>query len=142
MHLIPSFRRAPIVLALLACACSSTLYLTLHGKPPGQPPQVLECAKQQITTLGYTLNALDTEANRVRAVKYDWQTRSADTQFRRRNDRLLVEIGGSATAPTALKIEAHTFAEYMTQRGPTEVEESASEGVKAAAQSILQTCGS
>lgn len=134
-------RLAPIALALLSSACSATLYLALNGKPASQPAEVFECVKQQIPVIGYSQASLDSEAQRVRAFKYDWESRSADTQFRRRVDRLLVEVKGSPTAPTVLKIEAHTFAEYMTQRGPTEVEESASAGVKTAAQAVLEACG-
>ena len=136
------FRRASIALALLSSACSATLYLALNGTPSRQPAEVFECVREQIPVLGYSQASLDTEAYRVKALKNDWETRSADTQFRRRVDRLSVEVQGSSTAPTVLKIEAHTFAEYGTQRGPTEVEESASAGVKAAAQSLLEACGS
>lgn len=138
----PGFRRALIVLAMLPSACSATLYVSLNGKPARQPAEVFECVKQQIPGLGYAQASVDAEAYRVRALKYDWESRSADTQFRRRVDRLSIEVQGASAAPTVLKIEAHTFAEYVTQRGPTEVEESASAGVKAAAHSLLEACGS
>lgn len=141
MQPISVFRSAPIALALLSSACSATLYVALNGKPARQPAEVFECVQKEVPALGYSQASLDTEAYRVKAFKYDWESRSADTQFRRRVDRLSVEVQGTASAPTVLKIEAHTFAEYVTQRGPTEVEESASAGVKAAADSLLEACG-
>jgi hypothetical protein len=39
-------------------------------------------------------------------------------------------------------VVAHTFAEYTTQRGPTEVEEKASSEVRSAAQELLERCRS
>jgi hypothetical protein len=55
-------------------------------------------------------------------------------------NKLEVEVAPQADGRTGLKVVGHTFAEYTTQRGPTEVEERASEEVRTAAQQVLERC--
>jgi hypothetical protein len=126
---------------LLSVGCGSTLYLAVKGMSPRPPAEVFDCVQKQIPVLGYDQTSMDAEAHRLTARKYNWETRFADSRFRRMNERLSIEIG-KAEAGAQLKIAAHTFAELMTQRGPTEVEQEASAGVKAAAQAIMEACGS
>jgi len=127
---------------LLPAACGSTLYLAFNGTSPRPPVEVFDCVKRQILVLGYSQTSFDVEEHRITARKDDWDTRSADTQFRRIVERLAIEVGSSAEGGAQLKIGAHTFAEFVTQRGPTEIEQSASPAVRAAAQSLLEACGS
>lgn len=127
---------------LLSVGCGSTLYLAANGRSPRPPVEVFDCVKSQILVLGYTQTSIDVENHRVTARRYDWETRSADTKFRRMVDRLSIEIGSSAGGGAHLRIGAHTFAELATQRGPTEIEQDASAGVRAAAQALLEVCGS
>ena len=61
-------------------------------------------------------------------------------QFRRMVHRLDIEVGPGANGQTSIEAQGHTFAEYATQRGPTEVEEKASAEVQDAARKLLQTC--
>jgi hypothetical protein len=128
-------------LLLLPAGCSGTLYLTIRGKSPREPKDVLECAKSQIPLLGYNQTSIDVEGHRITARKYDRDARLSDTRFQRMIERLSIEIG-KADGGAQLKIGAHTFAELMTQRGPTEVEQDASPGVRAAAQTLLEACSS
>ncbi len=108
---------------------------------PRPPVEVFDCVRNQIPVLGYAQTSMDVEGHRVTARKYEWETRYADSRFRRMIERLSIEIV-KAEAGAQLKIEAHTFAELMTQRGPTEVEQQASPGVQAAAKALLEACGS
>jgi hypothetical protein len=126
---------------LLPTGCASTLYLAIEGTSPRPPVEVFDCVRNQLPVLGYDQTSTDVEAHRVTARKYDYETRFADSRFRRMIERLSIEIG-KAEAGAQLKVGAHTFAELMTQRGPTEVEQQASAGVKAAAQAIMEGCGS
>ena len=139
--------RRPACLALCAslllpAGCGSTLYLAIKGTSPRPPVEVFDCVKGQILVLGYTQTSSDVEDHRITARKYDSGTRLADTQFRRMIERLLIEVGKSAQGSTQLKIDAHTFAELATQRGSTEIEQDASPAVRAAAQTLLEACGS
>jgi len=127
---------------LLSAGCAGTLYQTSGATSPRPPVEVFDCVRAQIPVLGYTLTSVDNEEHRVTARKYDWETRMADTQFRRMIERLSIELTPSAAGGAQLKIAAHTFAELMTQRGQTEIEHEASPAVKAAAQALLEACGS
>lgn len=125
---------------LLSIGCGGTLYLALNGVSPRPPAEAFDCVRSQIPVVGYDQTSGDIEGHRLTARKYDWETRSADIRFRRMIERLSIEIK-EAEAGAQLKIGAHTFAELMTQRGPTEIEQQASAGVKAAAQAIIEACG-
>jgi hypothetical protein len=130
-----------VAACLLLPACAGTLYLAMDGTSPRPPAEVFDCARSQVAALGYNQTSFDVERQRITAQKYDWETRMADTQFRRMIERLSVEVEGSAQGGARLRLGAHTFAELATQRGPTEVERDASPAVKAAAQALMDACG-
>jgi hypothetical protein len=133
-------RRAPVAVALLAAGCSGTLYLATDGRTPRPPAETFECVKVQVPLLGYSQTSIDVEDYRITARKYDKNARYADTRYRRTIERLVAEVAGSPEG-TRLKIEAHTFVELATQRGPTEIEQEASAEVKAAAEKLREECG-
>jgi hypothetical protein len=134
-------RHVLTVFLLLSAGCGGTMYLSVDGKSPRPPVEVFDCVKSQVQVLGYTQASIDVDAHRLTARKNDWDTRIADTQFRRMVDRLSIEVGKPADGSAPLKIKAHTFALLDTHRGPTEVEQEASQGVRAAAQALLEACG-
>jgi len=127
---------------LLPAGCASTLYLSTNGTSPRSPVEVFDCVKSQVPILGYTQTSFDVDNHRVTARKYDWETHLADSRFRRMVERLSIEVTSSAGGGAQLRIGAHTFAEFVTQRGPTEIEQSASPAVRAAVQKLLEACGS
>ena len=129
------------VWVLPLAGCAGTLYLAMDGTAPRPAVEVVDCVKGQIGVLGYTQTSHDVEKHRITAQKYDWDTRRSDTQFRRMIDRLKIEVRDSADKIAHLKVEAHSFADLATQRGPTEVENDASPAVKAAAQALMDACG-
>jgi hypothetical protein len=129
------------VTVLLAAGCSGTLYLATDGPAPRPPAEVFECVKGQIPQLGYTQTSIDAEDQRITARRYDKDARYADSRYRRTIDRLVAEVAGSSEGGARLKIEAHTFVELTTQRGPTEIEQEASAAAKAAAQKLRDECG-
>jgi len=98
--------------------------------------------KSQIPVLGYTQTSIDVENHRITARKYDREARFADTRFQRMIERLTIEVGSPAEGGAHLRIGAHTLAELATQRGPTEIEQSAAPGARAAAQKLPEVCGS
>jgi len=113
----------------------------MNGTSPRKPVEVFDCARDQVLLLGYKPESTDTDEHRITARKYDWETRSADTRFRRIVERLSIEVREGTAGGARLKIGAHTFAELATQRGPTEIEQSASPAVRGAAQKLLEACG-
>jgi predicted methyltransferase len=57
-------------------------------------------------------------------------------------DRLEIDVspGAGGDSVTVIAINARTFAETATQRGPTETQERTSETARQAAQTILDKC--
>ncbi|MFL5494832.1 MAG: hypothetical protein ACJ8DC_10665 [Gemmatimonadales bacterium] len=128
------------MLVLVACAqnyASPTRIMT-----DAAPQTVFECVRQQFGALEYKQTSYDTDALRINGTKIDLKTRRADTQFRRMLDKLEVDVSPDASGQTGLSVTARTFAEYTTQRGPTEVEEKPSSGVKSDAQRLIERCHS
>lgn len=136
--------RSPSWLAILVTivGCANAPYAsTLTASSPSAAPDVLQCVRNQLKTIGFAQTSIDVEDNRLTARKFDETARRADVQFRRMVERLEVEAspaGGEAV--TTLKVTPTTFAEYTTQRGPTEVQEKTSEQAQAAAQTLIQKC--
>jgi hypothetical protein len=97
---------------------------------------------KQMDALGYKRSSYDTDELRVNGSKIDPNAHRADTQFRRVLDKLEVDVGPQPDGKTSLQVVGHTFAEYTTQRGPTEVEEKASEQVRSDTQQLLKRCAS
>ena len=124
--------------ALTGCAHAYTSPTTV--KTSTAPGVVFDCVKQQIGVLGYKTSSIDTDALRVNATKIDLKTRRSDTQFRRILQKLEVEVAPGADGQTSLEVVPHTFGEYTTQRGPTEVEEKPMEAVTNDAHSLVEAC--
>ena len=124
--------------ALAGCAHAYTSPTTV--KTTTAPGVVFDCVKQQIGVLGYKTSSIDTDALRVNASKIDLKTRRSDTQFRRILQKLEVKVAPGADGQTSLEVVPHTFGEYTTQRGPTEVEEKPMEAVTNDARSLVEAC--
>jgi len=104
-------------------------------------PDAFACIREQIKKVGFTQESYDEVELRVTARKYNEQVRRPDVQFRRLVDRMLFDVGpGRGDTVTTIAVEARTFADLMTHRGPTEQQEEPSETVKEAARTILDRC--
>lgn len=106
------------------------------------PEQVFECVKQQLNALEYKQTSVDNDEFRVNGTKIDTKSRRSDTQFRRVLNKLEIDIGAEADGQTSLEVLPKTFAEYTTQRGPTEVQEQSSTEVLADAKTLQDRCKS
>jgi hypothetical protein len=128
--------------ALLLAGCGGHLASPVNARTSAGPEETFDCVKEQLKELGYKQNSIDTDARRITATKIDQKTRRSDTQFRRILNKLEVEVAPQADGQTGIQVTGRTFAEYTTQRGPTEVEEKASDEVRAAQQQIVERCRS
>ncbi|HEV7366725.1 MAG TPA: hypothetical protein VGN76_12835 [Gemmatimonadales bacterium] len=128
--------------ALLLAGCSQTLATPITAKTSAGPDATFDCVKQQLKELGYKQSSIDEDARRIIATKIDEKTRRPDTQFNRIRNRIEVEVAPQADGQTSIQVKGRTFAEYTTQRGPTEVEEKASDEVRAAQQQVAERCRS
>ena len=128
--------------SLLLAACGQQLATPISARTSAGPEPTFDCVKQQLKELGYKQSSIDTDAHRISGTKIDDKTRRADTQFRRMVNRIDVEIAPQADGQTSIDVRGHTIAEYATQRGPTEVEEKASNEVTTAQKQIVERCRS
>ncbi len=126
---------------LLAGACGGTYFTTLTASPAASPSDAIACVRSKLRELGYQQTSFDESYIRLTARKIDNSVHRPEPQFRRNVNRLEIEAAAGADGKTALTVVGHTFAEYSTQRGPTEVEEKASADVSQAAQAVVQSCG-
>jgi len=136
-------RSYPVLGVLILLGCSSghgSLPIALSTSPASSPPQAIACARAKVDTLGYQLTSFDETDFRLTARKNDYDAHRADPKFRRNVDRLEVEAAPGADGNTKLSVMGRTYAEYSTERGPTEVEEAASTDVRNAAQAVVDAC--
>jgi hypothetical protein len=128
-------------LALLGCGQKS--YSTpVSMQTSASPDQTYACVRKQLGELGYKQSSLDTPELRVTANKIDNKSRRPDVQFRRMVEKLEVDVAAGANGQTSIQVLGRTFGEYSTHRGPTEVEENASQQVKTDAQTLMERCRS
>jgi hypothetical protein len=125
-----------------ALGCGGAPLTTTATQPsPAPAPDAFSCVREQIKAIGFSQTAVDVDALWVKAHRFDETQRRPDTQFRRMVDRLLIEVApGTGESVSTITAQSSTFAELATQRGPTEVQEKASETATAAAQTILRNC--
>jgi len=137
-------RSYPVLGGLVLLGCGGvhgSLPIALSASPASSPPQAIACARAKVDTLGYQLTSFDETDFRLTARKNDYNAHRADPKFRRNVDRLEVEAAPGADGNTKLSVIGRTYAEYSTERGPTEVEESASPDVRNASQAVVDICG-
>jgi len=137
---LESLMRYSMALGLFLAACAQRYSEPVTLRTSADPQQTFECVKRQLATLGYKQSTIDTDELRITGTKIDMNSRRPDTQFRRLLERLEVDVSSEADGQTSLAVQGHTFAEYTTQRGPTEVEEGASEQVKNDRRQVLERC--
>lgn len=137
--------RSPTCLAamcLLVGCSGAPLATTLTVASPSPAQDVFQCARQQLKTIQFDQSSIDVNEQRLNARRFDETARRPDVQFRRVVDRLEIEaLPSGGASVTTLKVTARTFAEYTTQRGPTEEQERTSETARQAAQTLIDRCG-
>ena len=129
-----------VALAISGCA-GGVRTTSLTGSSPVPAPDAFECLRNQLTPLGFAQTSYDTDELRITARKFDETARRPDVTFRRLVDRLEIQVApGTGNAVTSIAVDAKTFAEYNTHRGPTEEQEKTSTPAHSAAQTLIQKC--
>jgi hypothetical protein len=128
--------------ALLLPACSQRLSTPVSTRTSAGPEETFDCVKKQLAALGFKQSSIDVNERRISATKIDTKARRPDTQFRRIIHKLEVEVAPQADGQTSIEVHPHTYAEYTTQRGPTEIEENASDEVRTASEQLMEGCRS
>jgi hypothetical protein len=125
---------------LVLAACAQRYAAPASIRTAAGPDDTFECVKRQLSAMGYKQTSIDVDEHRISGTKIDPKTRRPDTQFRRMLDRLEVEVAPQADGQTSIDVQGRTFAEYTTQRGPTESEEKPSAEVQASTRQLLERC--
>jgi hypothetical protein len=138
----PRFLLPPLIVGLAVAGCASgTRTTSLSGASPVPAPDAFECLRNQLKSTGFAQTSYDAGELRITARKYDETVRRPDVTFRRLVDRLEMQVApGTGNAITNIAVDAKTFAEYNTHRGPTEEQEKTSVTAQTAAQTLIQKC--
>lgn len=136
-------RSYPILgaLVLLGACGPGSLPIALTASPSSSPPDAMACARAKLDTLGYSLTSFDQTDLRLNVRKIDDNVHRASPRYRHNIDRLEVQATPGADGKTSLAVTGRTYAEFSTERGPTEEEESASKAVRETAQALVDACG-
>jgi hypothetical protein len=134
--------RALLVTAVILAACGQALSSPISTRTSAGPEDTYACVKKQLGELGYKQTSYEATEFRVAATKLDTKSRRPDVQFRRVHNKLDVKVAAEADGQTSIEALPRTYAEYTTQRGPTEEQEKASDQVKSDAQQLLERCRS
>jgi hypothetical protein len=125
---------------LVLGACAQRYAAPASIRTAAGPDETFDCVKRQLSAMGYKQTSIDVDEHRISGTKIDMKSRRADTQFRRMLDKLEVEVSPQADGQTGIDVQGRTFAEYTTQRGPTEVEEKPSAEVQTSTKQLLERC--
>ncbi|HEY9504326.1 MAG TPA: hypothetical protein VIQ27_00030 [Gemmatimonadales bacterium] len=140
--LSPRSLLVPLSIGLALAGCAGGVRTTsLSGTSPTPAPDAFECLRNQLKSVGFAQTSYDTDGLRITARKFDETVRRPDVTFRRLVDRLEIQVApGTGEAVTSIAVDAKTFAEYNTHRGPTEEQEKTSATARTAAQTLIQKC--
>ena len=134
------YRALPLLGLAIACAGSSYT-VTATAPAPKPVADVYACVRAGITPIGYTQASYDVDGHRLTARRYNEAVHRPDVRFRRMVDELEIEVRSDSGGRSAIVVSSRTFAEYVTERGQTLVQEAASDSVQAAGQALLAACG-
>jgi hypothetical protein len=135
-------RRAVLFVSLATLsACSGTLYSLGRGVSTSAPDDAFTCVQDQLTKLGYKRRNYDSAERWYVGQKTDPTAHLSDVRFRQRVNRLDTKVRPDASGNSAIEIKAQSFDQFDDQQGLSEHEASASNQVKADAQTVFGACG-
>jgi hypothetical protein len=128
---------------MVLSACGQNTYSTpASTSTTAGPDETYSCVRKQLGELGYKQTSNDADELRVTGSKFDYESRRPDVQFRRMVNKLEVDVAPEADGTTKINALGRTFAEYSTQRGPTEQEEKPSRQVQSDTETLFERCRS
>jgi hypothetical protein len=128
-----------IAAAASLAACGS-LWPTLRTTAPAERAEVLACADAFTDSLGYRRTWTDGRTG-LDARKQNLEVRPTSWRERNRMDVLAVRLERAGEGGTRMSVEARSFSEETTERGPTTRDEHATDLVQAHARALLDRCG-
>lgn len=126
------------VLAAAACGASRT---DVRTAPVASLSDAVECSVEEGEAMGFEVVGLDRDDHRVVLERTDESVGRSDPTFQRALDQLTVEPAGEdPRSARELSVEARTYHEFFNRRGRVRRQVNASEGVRAAAGTLLDRC--
>jgi hypothetical protein len=126
--------------ATMALAGCGTMWPSVTATSTSSANAVLGCAAQQAQSLGYRLTRKDFDHEYLEARKITPLGRQHTYDETRRYDVLVVRASGGGSRGTTLEVQARSFSERFTRRGPTVTDEPATPEVRADAQRLADAC--
>jgi hypothetical protein len=130
----------PLLAAAVALAACGSLWPTLRSTAPAERAEVLACANAFTDSLGYRRTWTDGRTG-LDARKQNLEVQPRSWRERNRTDVLAVRLARAGEGGTRISVEARSFSEETTERGPTTREEYATDLVQAHARALLERCG-
>jgi hypothetical protein len=132
-------RIAPSLAVLSLLAGCGTLWPTVTTQSSSSQRDVLACAENEVESLGYYVRK-DRDGNWIEAKKDVKNVEHRSVIEIRRYDVLWIEVSDKGSARN-LRIQARSMSEESTRRGPTVIDQPATENVKRDAQTVADRCG-
>ena len=135
--------RSLLLIAFSAGCAGKQMTSSLTAASPSPAPDVFACARNQLKAIRFDQTSYDLNDYRLTGRRYNEKVTRPDVSFRRLVDRLEITVapGAGGDSVSVLSVNARTFAETVTQRGPTETQESTSATADSAAHAIVDKCG-
>ena len=131
-----------LAVALVAAACGASR-TTVHTAPVASLSEAVDCSQETGKEMGFDVVAIDRSAHRVVLERPDPSVRRSDPSFQRAVGQLeVLPAEREAGAASPLSVEVRTFHEYRDRRGLTRRQREPSDGILAAADSLLSACAS
>jgi hypothetical protein len=130
---------AALAMVLTGCG-GGALYHAGSVSATMGPEDSYTCVRTQLKAMKYKEESHDDDGHRVIARKENAALAVSATTLRKSFDQLITEIHADAGGSTVIKVEAHSFREYQTARGPTQDEQEATQQVQADATELLKQC--
>jgi hypothetical protein len=128
-----------VAVGLLLAGCGATLWPRLTGVTPQSVKETLACAGKAAESRGYYLRSRRGDSW-IEGKKDVEDVKNRAFNETGRYDILWMEVGDQP-AGSRLEIEARSYSERQTRRGPTVTDEYATPAVQADAKAVLAQCG-
>ncbi|MEO8032723.1 MAG: hypothetical protein ABI765_17870 [Gemmatimonadota bacterium] len=139
MALRPSFLLA--FAALLSACGAKSIYVHDELMSQSDPEKILACTKAQFDSMKYKVSRYDVDDHRLEGKKLRPDIQRSDPSFYRAFDEIEALITPDATGHTKVALQGHSYFDSRTYQGPKDLEQPASDTVKADMARVADRCG-
>jgi len=132
---------ALFVAAGLAACGNKSIYVHDDLMSQSDPEKMLACTKAQFDSMRYKVSRYDADDRRLEGKKLRPDIQRADPGFYRAYELIEVLITPDASGHTKMALQGHSFFDTRGYQGPKDVEQAASDTVKADMARVADRCG-